>query len=260
MKNIAICFVFLFGLVVFGQACQFKDSKGNTYDLTALKKNDDDYFIPRNTFPNQPWDIWINICRAVVTQKCGADCACCQEWDSRDPKGRASLGKFSTGTWMDPKKPGKDGYGLSIEYVSGDANRKMELDLTCDPNAGAGKPVYSGEAQLHYNFQWASKYGCPTNQPLPPSPGPGPSPDGPSPEGKKTLGADSIILILLFVAIFVYIVGGISFKKYRMGATGWDMIPNLGFWTALPGLVKDGIVYTYRSIRERISGGGYSQV
>lgn len=54
MKNIAICFLFLFGLVVvFGQACQFKDSKGNIYDLTALKKNDADYYIERNTFPNQ---------------------------------------------------------------------------------------------------------------------------------------------------------------------------------------------------------------
>jgi hypothetical protein len=256
-KSFVACSFFLFGIVVvYGQQCQFKDSKGNIYNFNILKNNED-YYIPRNTYPNQPWDIWINVCKALTSQKCGPDCACCQEWDSRSPSGHASLGKYSTGSVMDAKKPGAGGYGLSIEFVNGDDNRKMELDFTCDPSAGFGKPVYTNEAPiLHYNFQWASQYGCPTNQPLPPSPGPGPSPDGPS-EG---LGADSIILILLFVAIFVYIVGGILFKKYRMGATGWDMIPNLGFWTALPGLVKDGIVFTYRSIRERISGGGYSQV
>jgi hypothetical protein len=240
MKNIAICFVFLFGLVVFGQACQFKDSKGNTYDLTALKKNDDDYFIPRNTFPNQIWDIWINICRAVVTQKCGADCACCQEWDSRSPSGHASLGKFSTGTWMDPKKPSKDGYGLSIEFVNGDNNRKMELDLTCDPNAGAGKPVYLGESpQLHYNFQFASASACPIEAP------------------KKGISASEIILILLIVGVVVYFVAGILIKKFKMGASGIDMIPNVGFWTSLPGLVKDGFMFIINTIRGR---GSYSQV
>jgi len=155
-------FIFLFLLEsCFCQQCQFEDSKGNVYDFSALAKNNDDYYIPRNTYPNQPWDIWINICRALVTQKCGTDCAICLEWD-KSPNGHACLGKFSTGTWMDPRKPGVNGLGLSVEYVGGDWNRKCELDMTCDPNAGVGKPIYNGEApQLYYNFQWVSAFACP---------------------------------------------------------------------------------------------------
>lgn len=36
----------------------------------------------------------------------------------------------------------------------------------------------------------------------------------------------------------VYLVGGIIFNKYRKGATGKEMIPNVNFWTDFPLLVK----------------------
>ena len=37
---------------------------------------------------------------------------------------------------MDPKKPGKNGQGITAEFIAGDGNRKMEIDFTCDPTAG----------------------------------------------------------------------------------------------------------------------------
>jgi len=43
-----------------------------------------------------------------------------------------------------------------------------------------------------------------------------------------------------------------------MGATGVDIIPNVGFWTSLPGLVKDGFMFIINKIRGR--GGSYQQV
>ena len=38
--------------------------------------------------------------------------------------------------------------------------------------------------------------------------------------------------------LVVYLVGGIIFNKYRKGATGKEMIPNVNFWTDFPLLVK----------------------
>ena len=36
----------------------------------------------------------------------------------------------------------------------------------------------------------------------------------------------------------VYIAAGVAFNKFRRGASGKELVPNLGFWTTLPGLVK----------------------
>lgn len=41
-----------------------------------------------------------------------------------------------------------------------------------------------------------------------------------------------------FVLLVVYLVAGILFMKYRRGATGKEVIPNLEFWSSLPGLIK----------------------
>lgn len=57
----------------------------------------------------------------------------------------------------------------------------------------------------------------------------------------------------LCVVIVLYIVGGVLFQKYYRHESGWDLIPNREFWMALPGLVKDGCVYTYQGISALIS-------
>lgn len=49
-----------------------------------------------------------------------------------------------------------------------------------------------------------------------------------------------------FVLLFVYLVGGIIFNRTRREAQGLEMVPNITFWKALPGLVK---VSTSRSLR-----------
>ena len=42
---------------------------------------------------------------------------------------------------------------------------------------------------------------------------------------------------------------GIGFNAVKRGATGSDMWPNKTFWSALPGLIKDGGKYI-------VAGGG----
>ncbi|KOB70313.1 putative mannose-6-phosphate receptor domain-containing protein [Operophtera brumata] len=58
----------------------------------------------------------------------------------------------------------------------------------------------------------------------------------PSPEEGRSFG--STLLIIFFSLVIFYLVLGICTKKFLMGATGVEVIPNLGFWTDLPNLVK----------------------
>jgi hypothetical protein len=44
-----------------------------------------------------------------------------------------------------------------------------------------------------------------------------------------------------FLALYFIVGIGINYYKYQ--ARGLDMIPNLKFWKAIPGLVWDGIKY-----------------
>ncbi|KAF9817264.1 hypothetical protein SFRURICE_014417 [Spodoptera frugiperda] len=50
----------------------------------------------------------------------------------------------------------------------------------------------------------------------------------------------STLLIIFFSFVVFYLVLGICTKKFLMGATGVEVIPNLAFWSDLPNLVKDG--------------------
>ena len=56
----------------------------------------------------------------------------------------------------------------------------------------------------------------------------------------KGLSGGSILLILVFVVIIVYLIIGIGLQKLKHGATGTDVIPNKSFWFGCGGLVKDG--------------------
>ena len=52
------------------------------------------------------------------------------------------------------------------------------------------------------------------------------------------LSTGSLLVILFFVSVGVYFIGGIIVLKALRGATGWEMVPNHEFWCKLPSLVK----------------------
>ncbi|KAM3962055.1 uncharacterized protein ACR2FA_003948 isoform 1-T1 [Aphomia sociella] len=57
-------------------------------------------------------------------------------------------------------------------------------------------------------------------------------------EAGRSLG--STLLVVFFSILIFYLVLGICTKKFLMGATGIEVIPNLVFWMDLPNLVRDG--------------------
>jgi len=74
--------------------------------------------------------------------------------------------------------------------------------------------------------------------------------------GGGGLSGGWVFVIILLVSFFVYCAAGIAFMRIRKGATGAAMIPNVEFWKELPGLMKDGCIFTYRKIRAVTAGGG----
>jgi len=243
MKRI-ISTIFLLGLIITQTlALCGIETKSGKIDLGGLTNGQTDYFIKRNTYPNQGWDLFINACRGVVTTVCGADVACCQQWDATSPTGHASMGKFSSVTYAALQSGAE---GVVGTYTGGDGGRNMEIDFACDKNAGTGSPKFAGESpQLHYNFVWATSHACVKHG------------GGGGSSSKKGLSGGSIFLILVLVLVVVYFSAGIAFKKFRLHSEGRDILPNVDFWTSLPGLVIDGFKFLINKARGR---GTYSQV
>jgi len=55
-------------------------------------------------------------------------------------------------------------------------------------------------------------------------------------------------LIILVVVIPLYIIMGWIYKRFRVGTTGIESCPNVEFWRDFPGLVKDGIRFTFSKV------------
>nr|XP_021193792.2 uncharacterized protein LOC110378732 [Helicoverpa armigera] len=66
----------------------------------------------------------------------------------------------------------------------------------------------------------------------------------------------STFLIIFFSFVVFYLVLGICTKKFLMGATGVEVIPNLAFWSELPNLVKDGWVFMCNGCKLPARGAG----
>lgn len=75
------------------------------------------------------------------------------------------------------------------------------------------------------------------------------------PGGKSKISPGSIMLILLFVGIVVYLAAGIAYNALKNGERGLQMIPQYDFWHNFPFLVIDGfkfIAHKFQALR----GGG----
>ncbi|CAH0726976.1 unnamed protein product, partial [Brenthis ino] len=66
----------------------------------------------------------------------------------------------------------------------------------------------------------------------------------------------STLLVIFFSFVILYLVLGICTKKFLMGATGLEVIPNLSFWSDLPNLVKDGWAFAINGFKLPSRGPG----
>ncbi|GFN75356.1 cation-dependent mannose-6-phosphate receptor [Plakobranchus ocellatus] len=113
--------------------------------------------------------------------------------------------------------------------------RIMRLHLHCSEEEGTliFENQTSTVSPITYNLRLDTVFACLER--------PGSSSSG--------LSAGSVLVILFFVAIVIYLVGGTLFLKYVRKAEGKETIPNYEFWTDFPSLVKDGILFTCRGCK-----------
>jgi len=120
------------------------------------------------------------------------------------------------------------------------APKMVQITIKCDHNNEAVQSVSQPDSCV-FDIIMSSPHACPTTT-------------------KKTspvegLSGGSIFLIIFFVVAVVYFVGGAFFRyKFQEVEVGVNLVPNLGFWSEIPGLVKDGCVFTYEKIRGRFAG------
>ncbi|KAK6165703.1 hypothetical protein SNE40_022581 [Patella caerulea] len=120
------------------------------------------------------------------------------------------------------------------------------VELVCDESQEGTLTATgeSGPASGKYLMSLTSKYACAKK----PEPG----------SSSTTLTVGSIVLIVFLVLVIVYVIVGVSVNKFARHATGKEVVPNYTFWTALPGLIKDGVLFIFSICRRK--GSEYSKI
>ncbi|XP_060069574.1 uncharacterized protein LOC132549643 [Ylistrum balloti] len=227
---------------------------GNVVDITSL--GDNNGFAKFFAIP-APDNFYysLNLCYPFNEGSCAgaAGCQTSPDFTSTYQIGDSSTAMFSTDA----------SNNVHVIYTSpADDGRFRTVDVTllCDANAIDPTIQVLGEQgfnSLLYAFTITSHCACPGACSLNPNP---------IDPGKATItveagiSAGTVLCIIAIVGIIVYVGGGMTYMKVKKQATGTGMIPNKDFWTAIPGLIKEGAVFTYQKIRGKISGKQYSAI
>ncbi|KAH9500958.1 Cation-dependent mannose-6-phosphate receptor [Bulinus truncatus] len=107
--------------------------------------------------------------------------------------------------------------------------------VTCICASDTSFSFLKEEPQTNYLFELKSEYCCPGYQ------GGG---DG------SSLSVGSILTILFFSLLVCYLALGTVFQISIRKAGGRDRLPNYNFWSAMPGLIKDGFLFTFSKCRK----------
>ncbi|RMZ84225.1 hypothetical protein DV738_g668, partial [Chaetothyriales sp. CBS 135597] len=132
------------------------------------------------------------------------------------------------------------------------------ISFTCDTSPTlSGRPAVSfigTPDHCTYIFEVRSRYAC----------------GGTTSSGEKgTLGPGAVFLVILGIALLVYIIGGVAYRRNVMHQRGWKQIPNYEAWSATGIFLSDITIILFSSCTQslpsiaRLFGGrraGYHRV
>ncbi|XP_068740233.1 uncharacterized protein [Montipora capricornis] len=126
----------------------------------------------------------------------------------------------------------------------------VSVKLRCDESQdGKVDPVNIQKLRI-FTTILHSKYACPIAPPLP--------------SGSHGLSLGSVLVIIFFCLVIVYITSGILVNKYIRSVEGNKVFPNYSFWMDLPYFIKDGCVFTFHSLQSLCGKGtrrsGYESI
>jgi len=211
------------------QSC--RDDKANTYLYTPCYKAQN----TNCTFPS--YDTTPGLC----------------QMDGRNPPQFHGLGTLSSAIFVQ-RVNNSASSGFLLKFVSGGEPappppRSSSIEFVCNPNIPIGNlvPALDVEVPQHdYHLVWESAFACPNGR------------GGGGDEEGGISGGWIFIIILVGIAV-LYLLVGVAVKKFVYQASGIELIPNVVFWLALPGLVRDGNLFIVRKALG-LCGRGYTQV
>ncbi|XP_041366427.1 uncharacterized protein LOC121381253 isoform X1 [Gigantopelta aegis] len=200
--------------------CTCRNSKG-TIDLSALASTSGSPRFQDLAGIGQWLYSW-NPCVAFTEGSC-SNVAACQTTTGK--KKYYNIGTQDSATF-NTDSTGK--VTLSYSATQEKFTRTTSIGLICD-NTQESALVFNGEtppSSGHFFFTLNSKHACI------------------KPDSKGGISTGSILCIVFFSVLFVYMVGGVAFQIFVRKESGEKMVPNYVIWSALPGLIKDGILFT----------------
>jgi hypothetical protein len=128
--------------------------------------------------------------------------------------------------------------------------RLVKVIFICDRGVKIPTRMDAVEApQCQFTIRIKADGACPI------SPGPGPTPTpGPGPSGNTGTSGGTVFIIILLVLSAVYVIGTVSYNRFKENRTGLALLPHPTFWLLLCGLLMDGCRFTLSSIRARCEG------
>ncbi|XP_074623995.1 cation-dependent mannose-6-phosphate receptor-like [Acropora palmata] len=146
-------------------------------------------------------------------------------------------------------------------YTS-DLTRVFKITLVCNKNeypgqtTGVKETQQSDQDEPRYSMTFKSKCACEDGCTYPENP------------SSHRLSTGSILLIVFFALLSLYLAGGIVIKKYKVGVQSMpEMLPNYDFWAQFPSLMKDGVLFSikglksgYSFLRNKFTKNGYAKI
>ncbi|XP_038044892.1 cation-dependent mannose-6-phosphate receptor-like [Patiria miniata] len=214
--------------------CSCKLDDGKKIDIRPIGYQGNQ--APRFKFQSDPlgnWEYAFNPCYDFSDSYC-TNVIACQKGSTES----FGLGSASSAVWD------SNGNQYTITYTDGKTQRTTIVNLVCSTSASQPTLNVLGQtdpAKPNYYFTLTSECACPGGC------------EAPTPPSSSGLSFGSILCIIFSVFLLVYFIGGICFMKFVRGAGGKEVIPNVNFWTELPGNIKGGAKFTVVSARKNLN-------
>ena len=185
-------------------------------------------------------------CGLVPVENCGTSVepfkdgmTSCQERVS-PPKFESEMG-FLNGYGQSPdlefaENPQGSGTGVLMTMRNAKCNfieRLVKVTFVCDETVSTPSTMDVKEAPFCvFSMTVRAKQACPLSS-----------------DGSDSISGGTIFVIILFVVIVVYLIGGVAYNRMKRKETGLNLLPHPSFWVAIFGYFMHGCRFTWLFLR-----------
>jgi hypothetical protein len=139
--------------------------------------------------------------------------------------------KATNASFIERVEPGS-GVVMTVRNgdVCGGPSRTMIINFICDHKVKHPTSINIDESPAcAFNIELRAADACPLGS-------------------SSSFGGGAIFVIVIVVIVTVYLVGGLSWKRFRNGYHGLEMIPHRDFWTNIISLIVTGCRFTLSKV------------